>query len=74
MSACGILGFVEVAEFIVGIALLTVGGVLVLGRERIVASHERRFSGRGVQPAMAWLVLGTILVVAGVIEVLLAFT
>jgi len=63
---------VAVAEFIVGIALLSLGGVMVLGRERIVASHQRRFSGRAVQPPMAWLVLGTILTLAGLSQVLLA--
>lgn len=63
-----------VVQFIVGIALLTLGGVMVLGRERIVASHQRRVAGATVQPAMAWLVLGVILGLAGVIEVLVAVT
>ena len=59
-------------DFVVGVMLLGLSGVLVLGRERIVAGHRRR-RGRAAQPPMAWLVLGVILGLCGLIEVVLAF-
>jgi hypothetical protein len=65
---------VHVVQVIVGIGLLTLGALMVLGRERIVANHRRRVTGGAVQPATAWLVLGAILSLAGVIEVLVAVT
>jgi uncharacterized membrane protein len=65
---------VAVAEFIVGIALLMLGGAMVLGRARIVAMHQSRGTERAVRAPMAWLVLGVILALAGLIQVLLAVT
>jgi hypothetical protein len=58
-------------QLVIGLAALTLGLVMVAGRERIVARHRRR-RGRAEVPAMGWLVLGVTWTLVGVLNLALA--
>lgn len=59
------------AHFVLGVVLLCIGGASVLGRERFAArAHARRGS---VDVPMAYLVVGSLSALAGVVQIVLAF-
>jgi hypothetical protein len=62
---------VAIVQFIIGVALLALGGTCVVRREQIVA-RQRRSSAGQVQSPAAFVVIGTILALAGLLQVVLA--
>jgi len=62
-----------VLHFVVGVAAFGVGMFGVVRREAIVARYQRRSGGRAVQPPMAYLLVGVILMLVGVAQIIEAF-
>jgi hypothetical protein len=62
---------VAVVQLIIGILLLTIGGVYVTRREQIAARQDRSAGGQLRSPS-AYLVIGTVLALAGLLQVVLA--
>jgi hypothetical protein len=63
----------SIAQAVVGVACLLVGGHNVIRREAIVARHRQRNPGKvSIQPPMAYAVSGGIVALAGIVFILAA--
>ena len=62
----------SVVHFIVGVAALAVGLLVLFGREAIVARQQRRSGSTLIQAPMMYLVLGGLLALVGLLQVILA--
>ena len=69
----GMLPGVSIVSLILGILLVVVGGINLVGPERVVARYQRRAPGVSVWSPARQTAIGTLLIFAGLIQLALAF-
>jgi hypothetical protein len=73
MAAAGYRVRVSVAHFLLGVAALPIGLTMLLGRDAIVARHQRKPDGGAIQSPVVYLVLGVLLTLVGITQIVTAF-